>query len=153
MDEHLRRLEAFRLAEGLTYDDLARLVRIARGNTLIPTSIFSSELGPLEAIVKYLKEQGMRFADIARLLGRDPRVIGVTYRRALGKQPRGMDTGPTEHFVDASCLADKRLTVLEHIVSQLADLKTVEIARLLHRDPSTIWTIKRRIREKNLGGG
>ena len=52
----------------------------------VPLSIFSGKLSPLEALVKYLKENlGLRFHEIASELNRDDRSIWGTYRHIRSK--------------------------------------------------------------------
>lgn len=46
----------------------------------VPLEVFAKR-APLHAITTHLREQGWRFADIARALRRDPRNISATYRR------------------------------------------------------------------------
>jgi hypothetical protein len=48
----------------------------------LPLTIFLPELTVFESIVLFLKEErGLRFSEIARLIGRDQRSIWQTYRR------------------------------------------------------------------------
>jgi len=52
----------------------------------IPTSIFKNrKLTILEAMVVYLKDKGMKYVEIAKLLGRDQRNIWTIYNRAIKK--------------------------------------------------------------------
>lgn len=57
------------------------------GGVAIPVSIFRERrLGVLESLVVYLREQhGLRYAEIASMLGRDQRTIWTAYRRASRK--------------------------------------------------------------------
>ena len=48
----------------------------------VPVRIFRRELPPLEALVTYLRETGVRNADIARLLRLDPRTTWTAASRA-----------------------------------------------------------------------
>lgn len=53
----------------------------------VPTSVFRNrKIKVLEALVKYLKEQGMTYSQIGRLLNRDPRTIWTAYRKAVRKE-------------------------------------------------------------------
>lgn len=53
----------------------------------IPASILSDRrLGPLEACVKYLKEERkLKYSEIGEMLNRDERTIWVTYNNAKKK--------------------------------------------------------------------
>lgn len=51
----------------------------------VPVSIFAGKLSFLESIVVELKDKGMRYSEIARLLSRDQRTIWTVYMRAKKK--------------------------------------------------------------------
>ncbi len=122
-----------------------------RRTLLAPVSIFVTELTPLEAIVKYLREeQGMRLVAIAAVLGRDQREVGVAYRRSRAKMPRPLPAKPARLSFPVALLADRRLSPFEHLVRALRemDLSNVEIARLVRRDERTVWTVARRAERK-----
>jgi hypothetical protein len=73
-----------------TYERARRKVpkqsSVLPGTVYIPVSVFSNRtLGVLEAVVVHLKESGMRYSAIARLLGRDARTIWTAYNRAQRK--------------------------------------------------------------------
>jgi DNA-binding NarL/FixJ family response regulator len=57
---------------------------------LVPINIFTNrKFSVLEALVKHLKDKGFRNFEIAELIGKDQRNIGVLYSRAkkkLGKR-------------------------------------------------------------------
>jgi len=55
-------------------------------NLQIPLSIFKNrKLTILESLVVYLKNEGMRYNEISKLLNRDQRNIWTTYSRAIKK--------------------------------------------------------------------
>ncbi|MBU0894751.1 MAG: sigma-70 region 4 domain-containing protein [Nanoarchaeota archaeon] len=54
-------------------------------SVLIPINIFKNKLSILEAIVKYLKDLGLKNQDIAKLLGKNPNNIWTIYSRAIKK--------------------------------------------------------------------
>ncbi|MBR9703590.1 helix-turn-helix domain-containing protein [Candidatus Woesearchaeota archaeon] len=87
-----------RIAERLkrSYSTIANTLRAARakGPLLInkhaqtistPVAIFRGK-SPLQAIVFYLHNEGMRFSEIGRALGRDARNIYTTYKSVEVKQ-------------------------------------------------------------------
>ncbi len=117
----------------------------------IPLSIFSDKLSALESMVKYLRdEHKLKFTEIAKLLYRNPIPISITYKKATQKYPEKLDTN-SQQFLPLEIFSDKRLSVLETIVKHLKDvleLSLTDIAKLLNRDPRTIWTVYDRSRRK-----
>ena len=121
--------------------------------TLIPISIFNNkELSCLETIVKYLKEEfKLKFHKIALLLNRNDRTIWTTYNNALQKRKERLPVKESKFFIPISILTDRKLSVLESIVSYLKDnfnLRYSEISILLTRDERNIWTIYNRYKKK-----
>lgn len=108
---------------------------------LIPSSIFSKSLSPLETVVKYLKENKRRsLKDIAKLLNRAKSNIYNTYKKAKNKPTIVM--GPTDYFIPLSTYRDKK-TVLKATVYYLKqqNLSFRQIGKLLQRNERTIWTV------------
>jgi hypothetical protein len=124
----------------------------AKSPTQIPVSIFSTQLSPAEAVVKYLKEHhALTFSEIAKLINRDQRGIWGSYARARRKHPDAFDIGFASHTIPVSMLTDRSRSILEHVVTHLKDekeLKPVQICSLLNKKPSTIWTAYTRSRRK-----
>ena len=59
----------------------------------------------------------------------------------------------TENFLSlpVGVLKDRNIAILESIVEYLKDINNMkysEIARLLNRDPRTIWTVYKRAKKK-----
>ena len=120
---------------------------------IIPVSIFDNGmLSSLESIVKYLREnKGLRLSEIARLLGRDQRAIGVTYRFARKKLGQELSAPATKQSLPVKVIADRKLSVLESIVHHLKKtygLQFHEIALMLRRDDRTVWTVYQRALKK-----
>lgn len=120
---------------------------------LIPVSIFEiKNLSALEAICKYLKEElEINYNKIALLLNRDSRTIWTTYNNALQKRKERLPVKESKFFIPISILTDRKLSVLESIVSYLKDnfnLRYSEISILLTRDERNIWTIYNRYKKK-----
>ncbi|KYK25209.1 hypothetical protein AYK26_06340 [Euryarchaeota archaeon SM23-78] len=120
---------------------------------LIPVSVFDNAyLSALEAIVKYLHEnKGLRFSEIARLLNRYQRAIGVTYRFASKKMKFRLKIRATKYHVPLDFIARRQMSVLESIVYHLREtykLPYYIIATMLTRDDRTIWTVYQRALKK-----
>ncbi|MEM2090038.1 MAG: hypothetical protein QXL88_03065, partial [Candidatus Pacearchaeota archaeon] len=133
----------------LTTEEIIRLLEEKKEE--IPVSIFTENLGALEAVVKYMKEElKMNYSEIAKRLNRDERTIWITYRNALKKKKEKLDVKATKFFVPISIFAERRLSILESLVRYLKEknLTYAEIAKLLNRDQRNIWTINSRARKK-----
>ena len=120
---------------------------------LIPVSVFNNDyLSALETIVKYLHEnKGLKLVEIAKLLNRDQRAVGVTYRFARRKLKSVLRAPVTKYSLPLSVIADKRLSVLESIVYYLKEtyaLSYHRIAVLLRRNDRTVWTVYHRALRK-----
>lgn len=121
---------------------------------IIPISVLSEKsLSPLEAIVKYLKEElTLSNARIAKLLGRTPQNIWITYRNSKKKSTRKSIVTPSEYDFPLDILNNEELSVMEAIVTYLRtsfELTFKEISTLIKRNERTIWTINHRARKQN----
>ncbi len=148
---HLKRDHKFNDAQ------LGALLREAKQehDTFVPVTLFCDErLAPLEALAKYLHEnKHLRFVEIGKLLRRDPRVMWTTYSNAKKKAPGPIVPAPTQYFIPARVIADRRRSVLETLSCELHDkqgLTFAQIARLLNRNDRTIWTAYDRARKKGV---
>ena len=127
----------------INYDDLISTISKKVNENYVPLEIFLiKDLNPLEAIVKYLKEnKSLKFSNISKLLDRDQRVIWVTYNNVKNKPKISVKSKiliPTEIFQDGN------LSILESVVKYLKEsynLSLSEIARALERDPRNIWKV------------
>lgn len=113
---------------------------------LLPVSIFNNEeLGCLETIVRYLKEElNLKFHEIALLLNRNDRTIWATYNIACKKRKEKLPVKESKFFIPVSIFKDRKFSVLELLVSYLKDtfnLRYSKIAVLLNRDERNIWTV------------
>ena len=116
----------------------------------IPLEIFKQNIGPAEALCKYLKEnKGLRFSEIAKLLNRDQRTIGLNYRNALRKKEEKIVI-KEKGLVPIDVFSDRKLSVLESLVYYLREggFKNEEIARILDKDPRNVWTLYSRAVKK-----
>ena len=119
----------------------------------LPVSIFDNkELSALETICKYMKEElKLRYSEIGNLLNRDQRTIWVTYNKGVKKRVERLVVEESEYKIPVSVFKDRRLSVLEALVSYLKDnynLRYVEIARLLNRDERNIWGVYNKAKKK-----
>ncbi len=119
----------------------------------IPVSVFDNgELSALETIVKYLKEElDLGYHKIALLLNRNDRTIWTTYNKALKKRKEKLTVKETRFFIPISIFKNRRLSVLEALVSYLKDeykLSYHEISILINRDQRNVWTVYDRRRRK-----
>jgi DNA-directed RNA polymerase specialized sigma24 family protein len=109
----------------------------------IPVNIFSSDLGALEAMCKYLKEnESLTYHEIAILLQRDDRTIWTAYKKASEKQKEPIKAEKAEVYIPMDIFANGELTILESVIIYLKDndYNYADIARLLERDQRNIWT-------------
>lgn len=116
----------------------------------VPLSIFS-KLSPLEALVKYLKENlGLRFHEIASNLNRDDRSIWRTYQQAKSKSIASFKLKEDEMLIPISIFKNRNLSVLENLVIYLKSLNVSvkEISFLINKNISTIWTAYNRAKKK-----
>lgn len=129
----------------------ADIIKLTEHSVTIPLCIFTKKLSGLETIVKYLKEnQDMRLKQIADLLNRDQRTIWGAYDRSKKKHKEKFSIKACKHM-PASIFSNRKLSVLESITQYLKEeekLSLSDIARLLERDPRTIWTVYSRLKKK-----
>lgn len=117
----------------------------------VPISIFSHKLSPLEALAKFLKEERkMSYHDIGELVQRDERGIWITYRNAKRKQATPFQF--PEHDITVPLkIFTKRFSILESLVRYLKEqqnIKVANIAHLLNKSTSTVWTVYNRAKRK-----
>jgi len=120
---------------------------------LIPVSVFSNDyLSALEAIVKYLHEnKDMRLSEIAKMISRDQRAVGVTYKFARKKMKVILKAPVSKYSLPVSTIAGRKLSVLESIVYNLRETYSLsyhEIALIMRRDDRTVWTVYYRALKK-----
>jgi len=78
-----KQAEAFNLERTIMEMPILKLEKIF---IIVPVSIFeNNKLTLLEAIVVYLRNYGLRYNEIAKLLNRDQRNIWLIYSRAIKK--------------------------------------------------------------------
>ena len=131
-------------------EDLVRsILQHLREEEHVPLSIFTTTLSPLEAIVRYLKEAGRKTKEIAEVLHKQPASISEAYRNAKRKvfKPK-----LTKHYIPLREFQKQpTLSILEVVVTYLHSQPYTysTIAKMLKRDPRTIWTIHNRAKKKH----
>ena len=144
--------------QGLTSEEIINLISKllmapAKEEVAVPISVFKNDyLSSLETIVKYLRENLLlSFKQIASLTNRNNISLAVTYRNAKKKLESKFVEEISPYRIPVSILKDRKLSVLENIVSYLKDtfgLAYHKIALLLNRDDRTIWTVYQRAKKK-----
>ncbi len=139
-------VEELREKYNLSFNDIVGILRkrVTPADVLIPVSVFDNdELSALETICKYLKENlNLTFHRIAELTKRDDRTIWATYSNAVKKRKKILSVIETPYTIPISLVANRRLSVLEAVVSHLKDeygLRYNQIGKLLNRDERNIW--------------
>jgi len=135
---------------GIRPEQAVRMAKALQEERGIPLSIFNPNLGALESIVKYLREElFLDYKTIAKLLHRHEGPIGVTYRRSRRKLKGELDTSSREKM-PFDVFKNKKLSVFENIAYYLAKQGNDwhKIARLLHRHDKTVWTVLDRAKKK-----
>ena len=118
----------------------------------VPIEIFSLELSPAEALVKYLKENmELNFHEIGGKIKRDERGIWGSYNRAKKKMPKGYELRDKIVTVPLEIFADRSKSILESLIVYLVDdqkLKFSKIAAMLGKKYSTVYTTYLRAKKK-----
>lgn len=127
------------------------VLSLIREEILIPSTIFTKALSPLETDVKYLKENlDLDYSMIAKLLGRNRRAVWQAHKNAVKKLPEKLKPEETEYNIPVSVLKAE-LSILEATVVYMKDefgLSYHEIGELLQRDERTVWTVYHRAMKK-----
>jgi len=134
-------------------NDILSLVEKKKSEVMIPVSIFNDKLSSLEAIVKYLVEiVGMKNNKIALLLNRNIRTTWTTYNNANKKFPKKISVDKKDKFfIPIEKFQNRKFSVLEVVVKYLKedyDIGLHEIALIMQRDDSTVWTVYNRATKK-----
>jgi len=113
-----------------------------KGDILIPASIFTKDLGIIEAVVKYLKEEKhMRIRDIAKILNRSKTSIWVSYNQSRKKFSARLTITKSE-LIPVSIFSDRKLgplQVLSRYMRKDCGMTYSQISKILQRDQRTIW--------------
>jgi DNA-directed RNA polymerase specialized sigma24 family protein len=70
---------------------MPEILSVEKTSVVLPIDIFKNrKFTVLEATILYLKERGMKFSEIAKLIKRDPRNVQKTYSRVIEKMKRNL---------------------------------------------------------------
>ena len=119
----------------------------------IPLEVFKQKIGAAESICKYLKEnKGIKFSEIAHIVGRDQRTIWNNYRNAVNKMKDKIEISKESMFVPKEIFSNKKLSILESVIYYLREkgYRNLEIAKMLGKDARNVWTIYSRARKKTI---
>ncbi|MBW2999391.1 hypothetical protein KY339_01860, partial [Candidatus Woesearchaeota archaeon] len=129
-----------------------RLINRIETVPIIPLSIFNEKLSTLEAIAKYTKENlGLSHAKTAKFLNRSQKTIWQAHYHAKKKFPKKFIVTDSRFNIPITIFSNRILSTLESIVFYLKEkynLRNSEIAKLLKRDSSTVWTVYSRAKKK-----
>lgn len=138
--------EEFGLTKSLFVEFLSRF----DDEVLIPATIFSQQMSPLRALVKYLREEcNYSVSNIANKLNRTGSLISASYESVKNNTLIMHDFSfaiPLELF------SKGKHSIMETVVNYLITiqgLSTQEVALTLKRDSSVVWAFKRRYQRKN----
>ena len=85
----------------------------------IPLSIFNKELGTLESVIKFLREEkNLPYKSIAKLIDRDHGSVGVTYRQSKKKKASRLEISSSIR-IPVEIFTNKKFSILENLVSFL----------------------------------
>ncbi len=118
-----------------------RQEKISRLPKEIPLSIFTKELGALEALTQYLKEEeSIKYSEIARFLGKDPRTVWTAHHQAIKKHPQPFASVEKSEKVPANIFKKAKDTVLASLVHYLKKQKHTykEIGELINRNQRNV---------------
>ena len=126
----------------------------------LPIGIFRSKLGPLEAVVRYMKDNlHYNFSQIAKFLSRDETTVWTSYNNSLQKGKIILDLElkdiknikKSDLIVPLSIFSERSISILEALclyLKQNFKLNYREIGMLLERNERTIWTVVSRASKK-----
>lgn len=137
--------------------DKLLLQKIKEKEIVIPLEIFSINLNPAEAIVKYLKEnKSLKLSEISKLLNKKENSIWLNYKRAEKSHPKKLSISIDEkNAIPISMFRINELSYLESIVFYLRHEKRLsnnEIALMLSKSPQVLSIAYNRAKSKIEGG-
>jgi DNA-binding CsgD family transcriptional regulator len=122
------------------------------GAISVPINVFSTPISPAESICKYLKEEcNLTYHEIGVVLDRDERSIWVSYHNSLKKQKSRFKIPKDSICIPLSLFKRSKLSVFETAVYYLVKncyMTCKKIAEELNKQPSTVWTVYNRARDK-----
>ncbi len=118
----------------------------------IPLQIIRSELGPAQAVYKYLKEnKKMSYHEIGAILNRDERTIWVNYHKACSKRKKKLSIAKEDSLtIPISVLSSRSLSMLEAIAMYFKQkgYTNALIGEILGMGINNVWTVLARAKKK-----
>ena len=99
-----------------------------------------------------MKNKSKTITQTTELTGRSKQGVWQAYNHAKKKYKGKFVEGKSLYEFPVSVIADKKYSVLESIVKYLKEeysLTYAQIARILHRDQRTIWTVYNKAKIKD----
>ena len=122
------------------------LLALIHQEDYIPATIFASKLNPLQAIVTYLKiNKHHTLSQIAKEIHR-------SYRAVWGASTKQKLTPEETDFYLPLHIYDEKHSIMESTVQYLKEhdhLRFSEIAKIIGKDPRTVWTTYKRAQKKD----
>lgn len=133
--------------------DKLLLQKLKENEISIPLSIFSKNLNPAEALIKFLKEnKNLRLSEISKLLDKKENAVWLSYKRATSKSKNLFEIYNNEKIsLPIHIFKIRELSSLEAIVIYLRQelrLSNNEIASLLKKSPQVLSISYNRAKNK-----
>lgn len=164
VNDSLSIIEEISKKHNIDFDQIAELLSNRERYISIPVGLFRSKLGPLETLVRYLKDVlDYSYSQIGKLLSRDETTIWTSYQNSLKKGKivvdleikdidfKSLKIKKQELIIPLSVFSERKLSVLESLCLYLYEnfeLSYHLIGILLDRDERTVWTVINRARKK-----
>lgn len=121
----------------------------------IPIEVFSNKnLGSLEALIKYLKENlGYKLKEISNLLNKNYSTVVNSYNNSKSKLSEIKLESECGIIIPLEIFKNSKFSTLETLIVYLKDnlsLKNSVIAKLINRSPKTIWSSYNRVQNKKI---
>jgi hypothetical protein len=164
VNESLSIIKSISQKHNIDIRQLGELLKNRERYICIPVGLFRSKLGPLETVVRYLKDiLGYNFAQISRLLFRDETTIWTSYKNSVKKNEvivdleladidmKKLKLKKEDLIVPLSVFSERKLSVLEALCLYLREtfgLSYHVIGEIVERNERTIWTVVNRAGKK-----
>lgn len=129
---------------GLEDAEVLYLIRRDAGYKHVPVEIFSQKLSPLESVVSFMKNNlNLRLSEIGAILNRDERTIWITYHNSLKKQKMLSVPANSSVLIPVMVLNSRNFSILEAValyLRQKKGMKLTQIAKMLKKSTSAVWT-------------
>ncbi|MCA9485939.1 MAG: hypothetical protein KC506_03785, partial [Nanoarchaeota archaeon] len=130
--------------QGSSISELLSLMKKVKTNVEVPVELFRGEIGPAEALCKYMKENlNMNYSEIALVLNRDDRTVWTNYKNASEKNEKRIRVSRDSIKIPLVVFANRKLSVLEVVIKYLRDsgVRNSEIAKMLGKDQRNTYAL------------